>query len=41
MDINRICEEMMTEYSEIISAINELILEDLCDFASLTEIEVL
>lgn len=41
VDINRICEEMMTEYSEIISAINELILEDLCDFASLTEIEVL
>lgn len=41
MEINRICEEMMTEYSEIISAINELILEDLCDFASLTEIEVL
>ncbi|MBE0450134.1 MAG: DNA-protecting protein DprA [Clostridia bacterium] len=40
MEINRICEEMMLEYSEIISAINELILEELCDFASLTEVEV-
>lgn len=41
IEINRICDEMMLEYSEIISAINELILEDLCDFASLTEIEVI
>lgn len=38
MDIEALCTLLKREYSEINSALSELVLEDLCDFARLNEI---
>lgn len=40
MDIEELCMLLKREYSEINSALSELVLEDLCDFASLSEIKL-